>query len=73
MDHLVDYARSGKGQDGQGRASQAQARSTGLKGGIAPFMAPGRHFAFDGHLGAEPLRARSMKPLFDEPSFSAKC
>jgi hypothetical protein len=31
MDHLVDHVRSGKGQDGQGRASQAQARSTGVK------------------------------------------
>src|SRR5262249_39917180 len=36
MDHLVDYARSGKGQDGQGRASQAQARSTDVKWGISP-------------------------------------
>src|SRR5262245_17761350 len=32
MDHLVDYARSGKGQDWQSRASQAQARSTGVSG-----------------------------------------
>ena len=31
MDRLVDYARSDKGQDGQGRASQAEARSTGVK------------------------------------------
>jgi hypothetical protein len=30
---LVEYARSGKGEDGQGRASQAQARSTGVKWG----------------------------------------
>ena len=27
MDRLVEYARSGKGEDGQGRASQAQATS----------------------------------------------
>jgi hypothetical protein len=32
MDQLVDYARSGKGQDGQGSASQAQTRSTGVSG-----------------------------------------
>jgi hypothetical protein len=35
---LVEYARSGKGEDGQGRASQAQTRSTGVKWGIPPFV-----------------------------------
>src|SRR6516164_11188842 len=37
MDHLVDYARPSKGQDGQGRASQTQARSTGVKWVLAQF------------------------------------
>ena len=55
MDRLVEYARSVKGKDGQGRASQAQARSTGVK------MHRTFHFGLGGHLGAEPLRARSMK------------
>ena len=36
MDQLVDYARSGKGQDGQGSASQAQTRSTSVKRGVGP-------------------------------------
>ena len=52
---LVEYARSVKGKDVQGRASQAQARSTGVK------MHRAFHFGLGGHLGAEPLRARSMK------------
>jgi len=31
MDHLVEYARSGKRQDGQGSAPPTQARATGVK------------------------------------------
>jgi hypothetical protein len=58
MDRLVEYARSLKGKDGQGRASQAQARSTGVKNASRLSLR-----VLGGHLGAEPLRARSMKRL----------
>src|SRR5262249_16159123 len=71
MDRLVEYARSVKGKDGQGRASQVQARSTGMKMHRA-FHGPRRTLRLGGYLGAEPLPARSMKRLFDGPSLLGK-
>ena len=56
LDSRMAYTRSVKGKEGQGRASQAQARSTGVKNASRLSLR-----VLGGHLGAEPLRARSMK------------